>query len=61
MKADTQLAGGDGPDIIQMGGNIYDYASVLLPLDSCSGNLLDTAVIDPSAVAMQYVARCFHR
>lgn len=51
VKVDTQLAGGDGPDIIQMGGNIYDYASVLLPLDSYSGNLLDTAVIDPSAVA----------
>ena len=51
MKVDTQLAGGNGPDIIQMGGNIYDYADVLLPLDQYAGTLLDTAVIDPSAVA----------
>ncbi|HPE93752.1 MAG TPA: extracellular solute-binding protein, partial [Sphaerochaeta sp.] len=51
VKVDTQLAGGDGPDIIQMGGNIPDYASVLLPLDKYAGNLLDTSVIDPSAIA----------
>ncbi|WP_319755665.1 extracellular solute-binding protein [uncultured Sphaerochaeta sp.] len=51
VKVDTQLAGGNGPDIIQMGGNIYDYADVLLPLDQYAGTLLDTAVIDPSAVA----------
>ena len=51
MKVDTQLAGGNGPDIIQMGGNIYDYAEVLLPLDQYAGTYLDTAVIDPSAVA----------
>ena len=32
---DTQLAGGRGPDIIQMGGNIREYARLdaLLPLD----------------------------
>ena len=24
VKVDTQLAGGNGPDIIQMGGNIYE-------------------------------------
>ncbi len=51
VKVDTQLAGGNGPDIIQMGGNIYDYADVLLPLDQYTGTLLDTGVIDPSAVA----------
>lgn len=51
VKVDTQLAGGDGPDIIQMGGNIPDYASVILPLDKYAGNLLNTSVIDPSAVA----------
>ncbi|MGH0053586.1 MAG: ABC transporter substrate-binding protein [Sphaerochaetaceae bacterium] len=51
VKVDTQLAGGNGPDIIQMGGNIYDYADVLLPLDPYVGTLLDTGVIDPSAVA----------
>jgi len=51
VKVDTQLAGGNGPDIIQMGGNIYDYADVLLPLDPYTGTLLDTGVIDPSAIA----------
>ncbi len=51
VKVDTQLAGGNGPDIIQMGGNIYDYASVLLPLDRFAGSVLNVAVIDPSAVA----------
>jgi len=51
VKVDTQLAGGNGPDIIQMGGNIYDYADVLLPLDVYAGNVLDVDVIDPSAVA----------
>jgi len=51
VKVDTQIAGGNGPDIIQMGGNIADYASILLPLDGYAGNLLNTAVIDPSAVA----------
>ena len=51
VKVDTQLAGGNGPDIIQMGGNIYDYADVLLPLDAYAGTILDVDVIDPSAVA----------
>lgn len=51
VKVDTQLAGGNGPDIIQMGGNINDYADVLLPLDKYAGNLLNTAVIDAGAIA----------
>lgn len=52
MKVDTQLAGGAGPDIIQMGGNIGDYVKrgVLLPLESYSGSILNTSVIDPSAI-----------
>lgn len=51
-KVDTQLSGGNGPDIIQMGGNINDYVKkgVLLPLDAYAGNILDTAAIDKSAV-----------
>jgi multiple sugar transport system substrate-binding protein len=51
-KVDTQLAGGSGPDIIQMGGNINDYVKrgVLQPLGSYVGTLLDTSVIDPSAI-----------
>jgi multiple sugar transport system substrate-binding protein len=51
-KVDTQLAGGSGPDIIQMGGNINDYVrrGVLLPLDRFAGNILDISVIDNSAV-----------
>ncbi|MDR0644807.1 MAG: extracellular solute-binding protein [Treponema sp.] len=51
-KVDTQLAGGAGPDIIQMGGNIVDYVKrgVLLPLDQFAGSVLDTQVIDPSAL-----------
>jgi len=38
-KVDTQLAGGSGPDIIQMGGNINDYVKreVLLPLENTLG------------------------
>ena len=51
VKVDTQLAGGNGPDIIQMGGNIYDYADVLLPLDQFAGSAINVDVIDPSAVA----------
>jgi multiple sugar transport system substrate-binding protein len=52
VKVDTQLAGGAGPDIIQMGGNIGDYVKrgVLLPLETYSGAILDTKVIDPSAI-----------
>jgi multiple sugar transport system substrate-binding protein len=51
-KVDTQIAGGSGPDIIQMGGNIADYVKrgVLLPLDAYAGTLLDTSVIDESAI-----------
>lgn len=52
-KVDTQLAGGAGPDIIQMGGNINDYVKkgVLLPLDAYAGKILDTKSIDKSAIA----------
>jgi multiple sugar transport system substrate-binding protein len=51
-KVDTQIAGGNGPDIIQMGGNINDYVKrgVLLPLDKYAGNLLNTSTIDTSAI-----------
>ena len=51
-KVDTQLAGKAGPDIIQMGGNIPDYVNknVLLPLDQYAGSILDTSVIDESAI-----------
>ena len=51
-KVDTQIAGGNGPDIIQMGGNINDYVKkgVLLPLDKYAGSVLNTSVIDPSAI-----------
>jgi multiple sugar transport system substrate-binding protein len=51
-KVDTQLAGGAGPDIIQMGGNIGDYVKkgVLLPLDAYAGKVLDVNSIDPSAI-----------
>ncbi|MDR0539851.1 MAG: extracellular solute-binding protein [Spirochaetaceae bacterium] len=51
-KVDTQIAGGNGPDIIQMGGNINDYVNrgVLLDLDPYKGTLLDTSVIDESAL-----------
>jgi multiple sugar transport system substrate-binding protein len=51
-KVDTQLAGGAGPDIIQMGGNINDYVKkgVLLPLDAYAGAVINVKVIDPSAI-----------
>jgi multiple sugar transport system substrate-binding protein len=51
-KVDTQIAGGNGPDIIQMGGNIVDYVKrgVLLPLDQYAPDLLDTSTIDISAI-----------
>jgi multiple sugar transport system substrate-binding protein len=51
-KVDTQLAGGQGPDIIQMGGNLPDYVSkgVLLDLTPYIGKQLITATIDASAV-----------
>ncbi len=52
IKVDTQLAGGAGPDIIQMGGNINDYVvrDVLLPLNEYAGTILNTDVIDDSAI-----------
>lgn len=52
VKVDTQLAGGAGPDIIQMGGNIGDYVKrgALLPLEPYGGKILDTSVIDPGAL-----------
>lgn len=52
VRVDTQLAGGGGPDIIQMGGNINDYVGrgALLPLDEYAGSILNTDVIDDSAV-----------
>jgi pectin-derived oligosaccharide transport system substrate-binding protein len=52
VKVDTQIAGGSGPDIIQMGGNIGDYVAkgVLLPLEGYAGTILDTNAIDDSAV-----------
>jgi len=51
-KVDTQIAGGSGPDIVQMGGNIGDYVKrgVLLPLDKYAGKALDAKAIDPSAI-----------
>jgi multiple sugar transport system substrate-binding protein len=51
-KVDTQIAGGQGPDIIQMGGNLPDYVTkgVLLDLTPYAGTLLDTAAIDESAL-----------
>ncbi len=50
VKVDTQLAGGMGPDIIQMGGNIYDYSDVILSLNAYAGTLLDVDAIDDSAI-----------
>jgi multiple sugar transport system substrate-binding protein len=51
-KVDTQIAGGQGPDIIQMGGNLPDYVTkgVLLDLTPYIGNQLNTSTIDASAV-----------
>ncbi|MHC6201714.1 ABC transporter substrate-binding protein [Breznakiellaceae bacterium SP9] len=51
-KVDTQISGGNGPDIIQMGGNIVDYVKrgVLLPLDQYVPAILDTATIDAAAI-----------
>jgi multiple sugar transport system substrate-binding protein len=54
VKVDTQLAGGGAPDLIQMGGNIPDYAvskGVLLELDKYKGTLLNTAALDPTVLA----------
>ncbi|MDR1308005.1 MAG: extracellular solute-binding protein [Treponema sp.] len=51
-KVDTQLAGGAGPDIIQMGGNFPDYVakSVILNLNPYKGGALNTATIDSGAI-----------
>jgi multiple sugar transport system substrate-binding protein len=55
-RVDTQLAGGNGPDIIQIGGNFPDYVArdVILPLESYGSSgkgLLNTSVIDPGSLA----------
>ncbi|MDR0638762.1 MAG: extracellular solute-binding protein [Spirochaetaceae bacterium] len=54
-KVDTQLAGGNGPDIIQMGGNILDYVNkgVLADLSPYAGDgkAIVTSTIDAGAVA----------
>ncbi|MCK9547965.1 MAG: ABC transporter substrate-binding protein [Sphaerochaeta sp.] len=50
VKVDTQLAGGNGPDIIQVGGNIPDYADVLLDFFPHAGKEINLSVIDPSAI-----------
>jgi multiple sugar transport system substrate-binding protein len=51
-KVDTQIAGGQGPDIIQMGGNLPDYVKkgVLLDLNPYVGKQINTSTIDASAV-----------
>ena len=51
-KVDTQLAAGNAPDIIQMGGNILDYVNrgILLDLTPFRGKELDTDAIDQAAV-----------
>jgi multiple sugar transport system substrate-binding protein len=51
-KVDTQLAGGAGPDIIQMGGNFPDYVSknVILNLNPYKGGLLNVSTIDSGAI-----------
>ncbi|MFP3089462.1 sugar ABC transporter substrate-binding protein [Treponema sp. TIM-1] len=51
-KVDTQLAGGAGPDIIQMGGNFPDYVAknVILNLNPYKGGLLNVSTIDAGAI-----------
>jgi multiple sugar transport system substrate-binding protein len=51
-RVDTQLAGGNGPDIIQMGGNFPDYVTrgILLPLESYNGKGLNLSTLDQSSV-----------
>ncbi|MDR0732043.1 MAG: extracellular solute-binding protein, partial [Treponema sp.] len=51
-KVDTQLAGGAGPDIIQMGGNFPDYVakSITLNLNPYKGGLLNVSTIDAGAI-----------
>ena len=48
----TQIAGGNAPDIIQMGGNWPDLVSQTLPLEPYAGTLLDTKNIDQGALDM---------
>jgi multiple sugar transport system substrate-binding protein len=47
----TQIAGGYGPDIIQMGGNWPDLASQAEPLEAYAGKQLETDKIDQAALA----------
>ncbi|MDR1107550.1 MAG: extracellular solute-binding protein [Spirochaetaceae bacterium] len=51
-KVDTQLAGGAGPDIIQMGGNFPDYVAknVILNLNPYKGGAFNAATIDSGAI-----------
>jgi multiple sugar transport system substrate-binding protein len=54
-RVDTQIAGGSGPDIIQMGGNFPDYVAkgVILPLESYGSSgrgLINTSVIDKGSL-----------
>ncbi len=56
VKVDTQLAGGNGPDIIQVGGNIPDYADVLHDFFPHAGKEINLSVIDPSAIESGTIA-----
>jgi multiple sugar transport system substrate-binding protein len=47
----TQIAGGYGPDIIQMGGNWLDLASQAEPLETYYGKQLENSKIDQAALA----------
>lgn len=47
----TQIAGGYGPDIIQMGGNWPDLVSQAEPLEGYAGKQLETDKIDKAALA----------
>jgi multiple sugar transport system substrate-binding protein len=51
-KVDTQLAGGAGPDIIQMGGNFPDYVAknAILNLNPYKGGVLNVSTIDTGAI-----------
>ena len=53
-KLNILLAGGRGPDIIQMGGNLTDYArnDSLLSFDDFTDDLLDISGIDQSILDM---------
>ena len=48
-RVDIQIAGGNPPDVIQMGGNFPDYAmrGIILPLDDfIAGGIIDGAAIE---------------